>query len=116
MVNATSVIFADREGLVKCVAEELADVLVEPATEALGAGPGKRIRERVLRLVQAGRVDAARALVDDEIRLWIVQREASDHLRECPQCMPGLTCIAYARLERREAQLMALVANAGGLR
>lgn len=105
------------QALMDALSDRLADTILEPAVEALGERRAARIRARVLPLVQAGNIDAAHGLVDDEIRLYVVQRELTTHITDCHQCcLPGLTCMAYARLERRENALLEHVANAGGLR
>lgn len=116
-MNASTATIPDTARLVNELSAQLADAVILPAVEALGERRAARIRERVLPLVQAGKLDVAHGLVDDEIRLYVIQRELTAHVTDCYQCcLPGPTCMAYARLERRENALLNLVANAGGLR
>lgn len=108
------------EVLVENLTEQIAHLIARPAVEALGERRGGRLRERVAVLVKAGNLEAARALVADEIALSSLSIEISWHIGSCWMCaVPmayAIACHERARMEERERRLLNLVANAGGLR
>lgn len=108
----------DRDVLVKAAQRHMVDAIMRPADEALPTGQARRIREHAERLVERGYAVAAEALVQDEVMLAALEEEIKRHVAECATCvaLPGLSCIEYGRLDSRANRLLALVANAGGLR
>lgn len=108
------------EVLVENLTEQIAHLIARPAVEALGERRGGRVRERVAVLVQAGNLEAARAMVSDEITLASLSVEISRHIGSCWTCAvpmaSSVECHERARMESRERRLLDLVANAGGLR
>lgn len=115
-ISAASLV--DRDALVKIGQRHMLDAIMRPADEALPTGQARRIRERAERLVERGYAVAAEALVQDEVTLAALEEEIKRHVAECSACvaLPGLACIEYGRLDSRANRLLALVANAGGLR
>lgn len=105
---------------VETLAEQITELIARPAIEALGERRGGRVRERVAVLVKAGNLEAARALVSDEITLASLSVEISRHIGSCWTCAvpmaSSVECHERARMESRERRLLDLVANAGGLR
>lgn len=101
--------------LVTTLTDQLADVLMRPATEALRESQCNDLRPRVVRLIQRQEIGRARALVDDSVTVACLQAEISRHLyEECDRC-PDLAewCAVVQHMERRESNLLALIAENG---
>lgn len=101
--------------LVNTLAQQMSDVLMRPAVEALSATQCRRIRAAVERHVAAGRLYTARALVSDEIMAACLSREIQRHLFDCPMCSDDeLRCYVLADMERREENVLRLISQEGG--
>lgn len=102
--------------LVAALTDQLVASIMAPAVEALSRISVNRIRPVVERHVAAGRLDVARALVADEVAVGCLSREITRHQSgDCDVCPDGWRhCLELARLEAREAALLALISNAGG--
>ena len=94
-----------------------ADLICQPAAEALSATRLAQVRRIVGRLVNAGRLNDARQLVALEIEVCAVSAEATRHMHhsECTRC-PDLWqhCDALEALESREDDLHHQIAALGG--
>ena len=94
-----------------------ADLICQPAAEALSATRLAQVRRIVGRLVKAGRLNDARQLVALEIEVCAVSAEATRHMHhsECARC-PDLWqhCDTLERLEAREDSLHHQIAALGG--
>jgi len=104
--------------LTTTLAYQHAHTLMAPAYDALPDSECRRLQRTVERLARAGKLDQARALVADEIRLICLSREITRHLTDggCPVCADGgeLYCLDLERMDRIEAGIAARVAQAGG--
>lgn len=102
--------------LVTLLTDQLVATIMAPAVEALSPISVRRIRAAVERHVMAGRLDVARALVADEVAATSLSREITRHLSgDCDVCPDGWRdCLELARMEAREARLLALISNNGG--
>ena len=89
---------------------------MRPAVEALNDTTVRQVRKAVVRNVRSGRIDTARALVADEIMAACLGREIQRHLFDCPMCSDDeLRCYVLADMERRESNVLHLIARAGGI-
>lgn len=92
-------------------------LICQPATDALSATRLAHVRAVVARLIQAGRLVAARNLVAAEIEVCAVAAEATRHMHQsdCRLC-PDLWqhCDALEALESREDALHRQIAQWGG--
>lgn len=93
------------------------DLICQPAADALSATRLAHVRAVVARLVQAGRLVAARNLVAAEIEVCAVAAEATRHMHDgsCRLC-PDLWqhCDTLEALEAREDSLHHQIAQWGG--
>ena len=94
-----------------------ADLICQPAREALSAYLFGRVRTVVGRLVKAGRLDDARRYVALQIEVTSVAAEATRHMHDggCRLC-PDLWkfCDTLEALESREENLHHQIAALGG--
>jgi len=109
-------IVAHSPTLTTTLAYQHATTLMAPAYEAMPDSECRRLQRTVEWLARAGKLDQARALVADEIRLICLSREITRHISECPVCADGgeLYCLDLERMDRREAGIAARGAQAGG--